>query len=206
MLKLILLVVIFLWFSTFAMCQNHTLQIQKFGLEDGLSSYNISKIVQDPKGYIWIATDYGLNRYDGVEFKTYTKEESGLCGNKIYNLAIDKLGHLWISADNNNQGCNSIFDPIQEKFFSLDEYFSTPLPFAPNTVGFYNSPYKKTILLKKYVLAEDRIVFYEHDGQQFHELYKQFDLKKEYPKHSEMHSFKIAPDRYVVSLTLNPAY
>lgn len=38
-------------------------------IEDGLSQSTIKTIYQDSKGYIWIGTEDGLNRYNGYEFK-----------------------------------------------------------------------------------------------------------------------------------------
>lgn len=39
--------------------------IKRLGMEDGLSSNYTQKIIQDQKGYIWVATSSGLNRFDG---------------------------------------------------------------------------------------------------------------------------------------------
>ena len=47
--------------------------IKRLGMEDGLSSNYIDNITQDQKGYIWIATESGLNRFDGRQFNIYDK-------------------------------------------------------------------------------------------------------------------------------------
>lgn len=44
--------------------------IKKYTVDDGLSGNSINQIVQDPQGYIWIATAGGLNRFDGHTFET----------------------------------------------------------------------------------------------------------------------------------------
>ena len=42
-------------------------------IEDGLSNNYIVSITQDKKGFVWIATESGLNRFDGKNFKHYKK-------------------------------------------------------------------------------------------------------------------------------------
>jgi signal transduction histidine kinase/ligand-binding sensor domain-containing protein/DNA-binding response OmpR family regulator len=65
------------------------------GTEDGLSNGSITSIAQDSLGFIWIATKYGLNRYDGVQFKIYSSERNNLPGNDISVLHIDAKNRLW---------------------------------------------------------------------------------------------------------------
>ena len=48
------------------------------------------------KWYLWIATDNGLSRFNGVGFKNYKSNNSGLPDNDVYSVEIDKLGHKWI--------------------------------------------------------------------------------------------------------------
>ncbi len=69
---------------------------------DGLSQNSINCIVQDAKGYIWIGTQDGLNRYDGYEFKVYKADpaqDSSLRYTSITTLSVDKLGNLWFGSD-----------------------------------------------------------------------------------------------------------
>jgi len=51
-----------------------TVSIRSLNTEDGLSSHNISSVMQDDLGYLWIGTDDGLNRYDGVNFQVYRND------------------------------------------------------------------------------------------------------------------------------------
>src|SRR5579863_3809643 len=41
---------------------------------DGLSQTRVSQIVQDDRGFIWFGTQYGIDRYDGYEFKVFVHE------------------------------------------------------------------------------------------------------------------------------------
>lgn len=60
---------------------------QRFYGTESLSSNLISSICQDSQGYIWIGTEYGLNRFDGVYFTQYYAGEGG----KLANDNVDKL-------------------------------------------------------------------------------------------------------------------
>lgn len=44
-----------------------------YSTEQGLSNSSINQIYQDKKGFIWITTENGLNRFDGVRFTVYKK-------------------------------------------------------------------------------------------------------------------------------------
>jgi signal transduction histidine kinase/ligand-binding sensor domain-containing protein len=82
---------------------------------DGLSQSRVSQIVQDDRGFIWFGTQYGLDRYDGYEFKVFVHEAgrvNSLAGAFVYSLFKDRSGMLWI-------GCNRTldrFDPRTETF------------------------------------------------------------------------------------------
>ena len=87
--------------------------------DDGLSHNYISQILQDRKGYIWISTWYGLNRFDGNRFVNYTVQPgdySNLSHNRILSLCEDACGYLWVTTYD-----NSIyrFDSGTETFVSV---------------------------------------------------------------------------------------
>ena len=64
-----------------------------------LTSSLITSSAQDSIGYIWIGTEYGLNRYDGIELKGYYKDDTdkaSLLDNSISALYCDRAGRLWV--------------------------------------------------------------------------------------------------------------
>jgi signal transduction histidine kinase/ligand-binding sensor domain-containing protein/HPt (histidine-containing phosphotransfer) domain-containing protein len=84
-------------------------------LRDGLPNASVSGIVQDSKGFIWMATQGGLARYDGSGFKTFTNEpfdESTISSDQLQTLFLDQDDILWIGSYN---GLNR-FDTATERF------------------------------------------------------------------------------------------
>lgn len=70
-----------------------------FTSENDLSSSMINKIYQDSRGYIWIATGDGLNRYDGAKFaiyKTNRNDSTSLLSNDVYFVYEDSREHIYI--------------------------------------------------------------------------------------------------------------
>lgn len=69
--------------------QAHT--IKKLGLEEGLSNSYVVDIVEDKNGYIWIATEEGLNKLEGGKFTSFYKANKG----KLINLTGNELNSLF---------------------------------------------------------------------------------------------------------------
>ena len=68
-----------------------------------LSSALIECISQDKYGYIWVGTEYGLNKFDGYRFTTYynnSNDSTSVTDNEIVEIVCDREGRLWV-------GCSS---------------------------------------------------------------------------------------------------
>ena len=81
----------------------------------GFRKTGLESIIQDRRGFIWLATRDGLNRFDGYEFITYNHEphdRASLSNNSITALLEDQRGGLWIGT---RSGLNR-FDPTTERF------------------------------------------------------------------------------------------
>lgn len=75
------------------------LAFKNFSIQSGLSQSVVNDIYQDSDGYIWIATEYGLNRFNRFEFVTYF-EESGLSDNNVLAIYEDSKKRLLIGTEN----------------------------------------------------------------------------------------------------------
>ncbi|MBL7743685.1 MAG: hypothetical protein JNN00_09465 [Chitinophagaceae bacterium] len=81
-----------------------------FGNAAGLVSNEVLDVTQDPEGYIWIATNSGLQRFDGVRFNTYTTRKNdprAIPDNYVGQVMISKKKDLWILSGGARAG---IFD------------------------------------------------------------------------------------------------
>lgn len=92
--RIIILFLIFFW-SSVLFCQQPT--SYNYTTTDGLPSSESYDIIQDKKGFIWIATDRGVSRFDGYSFKNFTTNE-GLVDNSVLSLYEDELGRIWFHA------------------------------------------------------------------------------------------------------------
>lgn len=69
-------------------------------MRDGLSQSTVMSILQDSQGYLWLATESGLDRYDGYSIRAYRRErgnEQGLASDYIWTIAEDARGDLWLA-------------------------------------------------------------------------------------------------------------
>ena len=74
---------------------SQTTQIIRYTTKEGLPSNSIYRTVIDKKGFLWIAGETGVTRYDGRTFKNYTTVQ-GLPDNEVTELMIDSSGRLWV--------------------------------------------------------------------------------------------------------------
>ncbi|MCB1602903.1 MAG: hypothetical protein KDI66_23000, partial [Xanthomonadales bacterium] len=98
-------------------------QFEHLNIEDGLSQNAGLAIFQDSRGYLWIGTQDGLNRFDGYSFKIYKhdpNDPNSLSHNSILSITEDKDGNLWIGTWSGGLNC---FDPATETF---TQYLSNP--------------------------------------------------------------------------------
>ena len=70
-------------------------------VSDGLSQNSVQRIIQDSCGYLWLATQDGLNKYDGYSFTVYrrSEDETGLTDSVIWSLYQDRHGDIWVGTD-----------------------------------------------------------------------------------------------------------
>ena len=83
---------------------------------DGLSNNYVSDIYQDRTGFLWFATDDGLNRFDGYEFKVYRNNPNNshsISDNTVISFSDDREGNLWIGTKN---GFVNKYDAATDQF------------------------------------------------------------------------------------------
>ncbi len=91
---------------------------KNIGNSDGLSNSAVNCVYMDSKGYVWMGTWDGLNRYDGDNVKVFKPnvfEEGNISNNIIRDIFEDKQNNLWVVTED---GLN-MFDYRTEKFTSF---------------------------------------------------------------------------------------
>ena len=79
---------------------NDSINFNNITIEDGLSQSTVESIFQDSRGYIWIGTNDGLDRYNGYDFKHYKYDKydkNSIANNYIVDIIEDKNGYIWVS-------------------------------------------------------------------------------------------------------------
>ncbi len=91
---------IILWNFGILNAQMSNLKFERYDAKQGLSSNEIENMIQDSDGYIWIATDNGLNRYDGFEFQNFLYDSSDSCSiskGEIFGIT-EKGNYIWMGS------------------------------------------------------------------------------------------------------------
>lgn len=70
-----------------------------FNINNGLPDNSISVIFRDSKGLLWLGTNAGLVRFDGIEFTVFSSLD-GLASNTIKSITEDQEGNLWVGCFN----------------------------------------------------------------------------------------------------------
>jgi ligand-binding sensor domain-containing protein len=78
-------------------------KILNYSLKNGLSFGIVNSITQDDKGFMWFATNDGLNRFDGTSFKVFKSRQGDsttLASNYVQKVLSDVHGNIWVSSRN----------------------------------------------------------------------------------------------------------
>lgn len=147
---------------------------------NGLSSNSINAIYRDKKGFLWIGTNFGLNRYDGYNVKNFfqnPQDKTSLKNNYINSIDEDFEGLLWI----NTRGGALVFDPEKECF--LHDYQGILMKRGIKEDGMNHVMNRES--MSGYILQDSLVYIYSHEEKLLHRsgfahkriLYGAFDDK-----------------------------
>ena len=89
--------------------------------DSGLSFDGVSSIMQDSRGFVWVGTSHGLNRYDGRKFDVFFTDKLGLETDYVRCLVEDRDGNIWIGTDNGVCRYNYIRDKFEPILLKADD-------------------------------------------------------------------------------------
>jgi signal transduction histidine kinase/ligand-binding sensor domain-containing protein len=124
--------------------------------DDGLPQNTVTGIAQTPDGYLWLATQGGLARFDGVRFTTFLKGSTpGLDSSYARSVAVDRTGALWIGVER-----GGVVRMLGGQFESV-----VP-PSPPTTLTSWTSSFAQDPAGAMWIgLAPDQAVYRWRDGQ-----------------------------------------
>ncbi len=130
-----LIFIIAQFISLLAFTQNKQVNFERIGTKQGISDLNPLCIMQDSRGFIWIGTENGLNRYDGHQFKVFYNDETdsgSISNNYVRNILEDSQGNIWIAT--HGGGFNK-FDRQNNRFKHYLHNPSNPNSVSDNTIN-----------------------------------------------------------------------
>ena len=163
------------------------INFKRITVEDGLSQTSVEYLFQDSKGYMWIGTIDGLNRYNGSRFEVfrYSKDKpNSISGNYISAIAEDDEGNIWVGT---SRGLNRI-----------NTHTSEITTYLPGVNGCNLSNYNITEILIDskgdiYIATEDGLNLYNEEDDNFIRLYNSGDKKNSL---SSQFVYSIVEDNY----------
>ncbi len=175
--KTLLFYFIIFLLSTNSFGQYQDIEFDHYTTNDGLSHGYVYCITQDSKGFIWIGTANGLNRFDGLSFKSYLfnpNDTNSISSNEIDDFIQDSLDNLWIitnrilnvynrNKDNFSKKLFRVNNKIYDNLFLVSCFIDSKGFFWVGARGaifrfkLYNNPqiYKSVIDAERYILDED---------------------------------------------------
>ncbi|MFN7947796.1 MAG: two-component regulator propeller domain-containing protein [Blastocatellia bacterium] len=123
---------VLLWVSISAVTPAQ--DFQRITTDQTISEVDVTDIVQDQQGFLWVGTRSGLFRYDGYRFAPYVHDPqnpASLGRNEVYSLFLDHAGRLWIGLDD---GGLDLYDPQINGFIHFRHDPNDPASLSHNTV------------------------------------------------------------------------
>lgn len=123
-----------LCFGNFALAQVNDINLEHILTDKGLSQNTIHCVLQDSHGFLWFATEDGLDKYDGYNFKVYKNDPHdpySIPDNFIWTLYEDSEGTLWVGT---NSGGLCKFNRQNERFTRYRHEQNNPKSISYNNV------------------------------------------------------------------------
>lgn len=167
----IVFLAIFFNFSLYA--QDYIVDVKQYNLKEGLSHRVVSDIHEDSRGFIWLGTKYGINRFDGENFQWLTKEKQGLPSNFIKSIYEDQNGWLWVFMISDEGVWSGIIPPDYLIFINIhtlevrtpEEYLGQDIPIQLNTVTSIEQPKEGG-----FVFMTNNNAFYTYQNKTFKKI------------------------------------
>ncbi|MCD8182217.1 MAG: response regulator [Bacteroides sp.] len=163
--------------------EQSTIMFRQLSTTDGLSNNSINCLCRDSRGFLWVGTASGLNRYDSYTFQQYYQDTDNLPDNGITDIFEDWQGNIWVSS---NQGY-AIYDYQTGKFSQNSKAALQQFNIACDTIIKIGTDNKK-----KYLWTYDKSKIHLYDHQQ--------NITKIYPLAEPSITKLFVTDTYIFSI------
>jgi signal transduction histidine kinase/ligand-binding sensor domain-containing protein/DNA-binding response OmpR family regulator len=99
---------------TGAFAQSRDYQFARYSTEQGLSHNQVNCFLKDSRGFVWVGTSGGLNRFDGYSFRVFKHDpadSASISDNQVNTLFEDPEGYIWI----NTRVGFDVYNPATER-------------------------------------------------------------------------------------------
>ncbi len=120
---------------------------RSFTVADGLPSNHIYTSVEDNKGFLWVATDAGIARFDGKHFQIFTTRD-GLPDDDVLDVVKENNGRIWVNCFKQSP---AYFDEVRNRFINSKEDTSL-------------AKVKGTTIMNILPLTEGGVMYYNENG------------------------------------------
>src|ERR1043165_7684851 len=103
-----------------AIGQERDIKFHHLTVDDGLTSNTVNGVIRDSRGFIWIASENGVGRYDGYSFHNFRVEKDdslNIVSNVTYVIFEDAKEHLWVGSEKGLDLYNRKLDRFDRHFF-----------------------------------------------------------------------------------------
>ena len=146
----------------------------RYAVKNGLSDNYITCLQQDARGYLWIGTDVGLNRFDGNSFKKFYQGTTGLplLSSAVIKLKISGQNSLAIISRGGMQLLNTRDFSLQNYYIKDSTAFSTQLNSAWDAIKLPDQSFAVTTTSGFYVFNNSGKINFRHDAYGLNDIGK----------------------------------
>lgn len=156
------------------------LYLKQLSVKDGLSQGTVNSVMADQKGFIWLATDSGINVYDGYSIKQLPGPKNRFLDSTINFVKQDTEGMVWINANDalyRYQPSTNKYQRILESVIDIDGHYVVDVTEGKNSVN--KAGY--------WIATNKTIGFYDPEKSQ---IQTKVDLSIELPKKDNISRIK----------------
>lgn len=157
--KQLFLLLFLVVFSVFSQENNKQFAFRSLTVDDGLSQNSVVSIMQDSTGYMWFATQDGLNKYDGHTFTIYNKQFEDVTRrhySKLGKVYSDRTSNIWIVS---NSGQLEYYNKAIDSFKTIKFKHPVSSVFQDKLNHFYIGTYKNGLFRVDYKTQDTVQVF-----------------------------------------------